>query len=427
MTEHNDQFEPELDGFPIDMSPERIQGRDAVEVLATEFVDRSRRGERVTIDQYVSKYPQFEHQIRDLFPMIAALEQLKTEREAECLRRQLPESFEIKQLGDCEIVREIGRGAMGIVFEGLQGPLKRRVAVKLLPWRFSAVPRWRERFESEALMIAQLKHPNIVPIYSMGEHDEYAYFVMQYVHGVSLDCVIRRLRENAGVIYANEVEQLGHGLEVGVTNSQQSLRGGDFQHRELRRDSWSGFAKVVVQVAKALAYAHGEGILHNDIKPANLLLTPAGRASVTDFGLARNFEEAGEGENRLTGTLRYMAPERFELRQDQRSDLYSLGVTLYELATQQPVFRADDRSELIHQICTDIPRRPRILNRDIPPALETIILTAIARDPDERYQKASLLATDLLRFINGKSVLGHGSTLLQRTVRRFRQWRTRRT
>ena len=425
MTAQDDQFEPELDGFPVDMNTGRIQGRDAVELLATEFIERTRLGERVTIDDYVEKHPQFEQQIRELFPMIAALEQWKTEREADCLRRQLPESFEIKQLGDCEIVREIGRGAMGIVFEGLQGPLKRRVAVKLLPWRFSAVPRWRERFDSEALTIAQLKHPNIVPIYSMGEHNEYAYFVMQFVNGVSLDHVIRRLRENAGVVYADEI---GHGQQDAEsinTNSPQLSTAGGFQHRELRSDSWSGFAKVIVQVAHALAYAHGEGILHNDIKPANLLLTPAGRASVTDFGLARNFEEANEGENRLTGTLRYMAPERFEFQQDQRSDLYALGVTLYELVTQQPVFRAEDRAELIHQICHHVPRRPRILNREIPKALETIILTAIARNPDDRYQKASSFATDLLRFINGRTVEGHGSSLFQRTVRRFRGWNTR--
>lgn len=414
MAESDEQFEPEIDGFPVDLTPERIKGRDSVELLASEFLDRTRNGDSVTIEDYVAKYPQMETQIRELFPTIMMLEQWKGEREAECLRRQLPESFSIEQLGDCEIVREVGRGGMGIVFEALQGPLKRQVAVKLLPWRFSAVPRWRERFEQEALTVARLKHPNIVPIYSLGKHEGYAYFVMQFIDGVGLDVIIRRLLDVKGVKYSDEIRQ--RNLASG-TSPNSATHG--FQHQELRRDSWSGFAKVAVQVSQALNHAHAEGVLHNDIKPANLLLTAAGRLSVTDFGLAKSLEDAGE-ERRVTGTLRYMAPERFNLDHDARSDLYSLGVTLYELATQRPFVQAEDRTEMIRIICEDDACRPRLLNREIPKSLETIILTAIDRNPDQRYQKASEFTADLLRFINGKTVRGHGTSRFQRSWNRIR-------
>ncbi len=411
MPEPDEQFEPEIDGFPVDFSPERVHGRDSVELLATEFLDRTRAGEPVTIDDYVTKYPEMEDQIRELFPTIMMLEQWKGEREAECLRRQLPESFSIKEFGDCEIVREIGRGGMGIVFEALQGPLKRQVAVKLLPWRFSAVPRWRERFEQEALTVAKLKHPNIVPIYSLGKHEGYAYFVMQFIDGIGLDLVIRRLRDVNGVRYSDEIRHKPTSNSTSVTHG--------FHHQELRRDSWSGFAKVAVQVSQALSHAHGEGVLHNDIKPGNLLLTSAGRLSVTDFGLAKSLEDAGE-ERRVTGTLRYMAPERFDLGHDARSDLYSLGVTLYELVTQRPFRQCDDRTEMIRQICEEPPCLPRTYNREIPKALETIIMTAVERDPEDRYQKASEFTGDLLRFINGKSVQGRGNSRLKRSWTRLR-------
>src|SRR5262249_49363006 len=168
--------------------------------------------------------------------------------------------------------------------------------------------------------------------------------------------------------------------------------------------------RIGVQVAEALAYAHSQGIVHRDIKPSNLMLDTSGTVWVTDFGLART-----EGPSDLTqegdipGTLRYMAPERFDRRCDRRSDVYSLGLTLYELLTLRPPFDETERGLLIKQVTQSEPPRPRRLNRRIPRDLETIVLKAIEKQPDRRYQSAEELADDLRRFQAGGARRGEGS------------------
>src|SRR5262249_9592636 len=150
-----------------------------------------------------------------------------------------------------------------------------------------------------------------------------------------------------------------------------------------------------------LAYAHNQGILHRDIKPANLLLDETGNVWVTDFGLAKANTDSDDLTHTgdIVGTFRYLAPERFNGRGDLRSDVYGLGLTLYELLTLRPAFAEKDRNRLVKQVLHDEPTRPRKLNRGVPRDLETVVLKAIARDPAHRYQTPALMADDLKRFL----------------------------
>jgi eukaryotic-like serine/threonine-protein kinase len=442
-----DTFEAAIDGFAVVSRAGR--GRETLESLATEFAERTRKGSQPTIEEYARKYPHLAAEIREFFPTVAVLEQWKLDKESECLRRNVPTEFKLKRLGNCELVREIGRGGMGIVFEATDERSGQRVAVKVLPWRFGAsVPRWRERFLKEAETVTRLRHDNIVPIYRIGDQDDYIYYVMQLVNGVSLDRVIQQLR--------------GPATSTPPDRAQWVVR---------KRD-WPAFAGIINQAASALCFAHVRGVLHNDVKPGNLLLDADRRVLVTDFGLARSLEskqaETGgrrpdvggqpkaEGGRRkaesggtpaslnsqlsapspltthhspltasgegLSGTLRYMAPERFEIHADERSDVYSLGATLYELATLRPAFTEPDRQRLVELIANADFVPPADVVPDIPRPLETMVLKAMAADPADRYQSVAEFAADLIRFQNGQPIQARRPGGMWR---RWRKWMSR--
>ncbi len=171
------------------------------------------------------------------------------------------------------------------------------------------------------------------------------------------------------------------------------------------RTYWQGIARIGVQVADALDYAHSQGVLHRDIKPSNLLLDNHGHIWVTDFGLAKLDDQQNlTGSGDILGTLRYMPPEGFEGRHDARGDVYSLGITLYEMLALRPAFDGTDRARLIRLVTADAPERLRKLNRDVPRNLETVIHKAIDRDPEHRYQTAADLAEDLRLFVEDRPV-----------------------
>lgn len=397
-----------------------------LERLASVFADQLRDGRPATISQYAEAHPALAEEIRELFPVILAMETSKRERENPAMRREIPQQFSFDRLGDCRIVREIGRGGMGVVFEARRGANDERVAVKWFPWRVTAMSHLRERFEQEARTVERLKHPNIVPLLGTGEADGHPFYVMQYIDGVSLDWVLRRLSEADLLLFESEIElqrQASDRTGQSIAKPKKHMAGsksanaaamqidranaaGSFQTLQgVRRNSWRLFASIVAQAGRAIDYAHRQGVLHNDIKPANLLMDRRGRVFVTDFGLARPLDPpdnaSGQG---LAGTLRYMAPERFSGCFDELSDSYSLGITLYELATQRPVFDAADRMELVEAITEVGPTPPREINNEIPRDLETIILKAIRCDPDERYYSTEAFVADLLRFMKGERI-----------------------
>lgn len=378
--------------------PHDEQTRDPLEVALTEFTEEKRRGRFPTIEEYVERYPALAAQIRELFPLIENLEQWKSDKEVECLKRNVPKEFSFDRLGEYKLLNELGRGGMGVVFRAVHITSQRSVAIKLLPWRYAAdMPVWKERLQREASTIAALKHPNIVPIYSFSEDQGYYYYVMQLVDGVGLDKVIQDLKQQR----PQQKTSAGSTLQGSVN--------------VLTRDSWRGFAKIAEQVALALAYAHKQGVPHNDIKPSNLLLRSNGQVIVTDFGIGRREDdEIAASDDHAVGTLRYMAPERWEGILGPPGDIYALGATLYELSTQTPVFRDQNRSRLVEDILHREPVRPRQVVPGFPTPLERIILKAMAKSADKRYATAHALAADLRRFMNRQPVHAAKKTFAER-------------
>jgi serine/threonine protein kinase len=421
MSEPHESSEASLEGLPVPSDAERFRARVPLEILVSRFADSVRRGERPSIEDYALRYRDWAEQIRELFPLIESLERWKVDKEVECLRRNVPDEFPVRQLGDYQFVRELGRGGMGIVFEAVHQQSGRHDAVKLLPWRYAAdMAQWKERFQREAATIARLRHPNIVRVYSFGTDEGYCYYAMQLIEGISLDRIIRGLRETGELVLFDEIRR-SRGESVAASPPANST-GVESASLHLRRDSWKEFAQIAKQVALALGHAHESGVRHNDVKPANLLLESGGRVIVTDFGIGRRREDdlAGNDEHG-TGTLRYMAPERLFGSGDARSDVYALGATLYELCTLRPAFDVEDRRKLVELILKSPPPRPRQIIPQFPRALETIILNAMSPEPGDRYPFAEALAADLLRFINGQPISSTRPGLIRRAWRSGRR------
>jgi serine/threonine protein kinase len=456
MNHSSDHTDAVLHGLPVSSDPENFRAREPLEVLISRFADAVRRGEQPSIEEYARRYSEWADQIRELFPLIQTLEHWKTDKEMECLRRSVPQEFPIRQLGPYRLICELGRGGMGIVFEAEDESSGQHRAIKLLPWRYATgMAQWEEQFQREAKTIAGLQHANIVRVYAFGTHEGYCYYVMDLIAGVSLDWIIRRLREANDLDFGEEIHRAGRDdlADAAFPAAARTAAGlACRSNRGLRQDSWREFANIALSVALALAHAHEAGVLHNDIKPANLLLDGEGNVIVTDFGIGRRTaleaEHANDSEDvrravstdttncggqsppgifsdnasppspeQQVGTLRYMAPERLLGHCDVRTDVYSLGVTLYELATQTPAFAAEDRRALMELIVKAQFVPPRQVVPLIPRPLETIILNAMLADPQDRYHSAAALASDLLRFINNEPVADHRPGIVRRTAR----------
>lgn len=284
------------------------------------------------------------------------------------------------QLGDFHLIREVGRSGMGVVYEAEQLSLHRQVALKVLPFAATIDPRQLQRFKNEATAATHLRHENIVPIYAVGCERGVHYYAMQFVDGQSLAALIAGLRRPP----ADESGAASAGSTVPVTRFATERDPNGPTHFD-----W--VAGLGRQAAPALEHAHQAGIVHRDVKPGNLLLDSRGQLWVTDFGLAQVTGDTGltvTGE--LLGTLRYASPEQALGRRgvmDHRSDVYSLGATLYELLTLRPPFDGRDRHELLRQISDEDPPTPRSINSAIPVGLETIVLKALRKDPVDLYAR----------------------------------------
>jgi serine/threonine protein kinase/WD40 repeat protein/tetratricopeptide (TPR) repeat protein len=422
------------------------QVRDPVEVLAEEFVERRRRGDVPSLKEYVDRYPDLADEIREVFPALVVMDEIDPRSVDQCPSLggtvDIHGQPKIQQLGDFRILREVGRGGMGVVYEARQESLGRHVALKVLPGTFAGREQFRERFQREARAAARLHHTNIVPIFGVGEDLGVLYYAMQFIQGQSLDTVledVKKLRGTAPEVNLAEQATLSPSCAVAA----RGLLTGHFARADLtvsdahapqspalpkpptdvtRSDLgnqpearyYRSIARLGAQAAEALAYAHAQGILHRDIKPSNLLLDAQGTLWITDFGLAKtegwdDLTHSGE----LIGTLRYMAPERFEGKSDARTDVYALGVTLYEMLTLRPPFSASDRIALMGQITCDAPPGIRRLAPILPRDLETIVQKAMAREPAARYATAQEMALDLRRFLENRPIKARRSSAFE--------------
>jgi eukaryotic-like serine/threonine-protein kinase len=329
-----------------------------------------------------------------------------------------------------DVIRELGRGGMGVVYEALELALGRRVALKVLPPMAAGLTA-AERFRREARAAGKLHHTNIVPIFGVGSDGALLYYAMQLIEGEGLDRLIVRLCRDQVVPLTSRPRN-----ELDLTRAAPATRHptpagsatGPPSEKSGRLTPSSGgsslaharsVARIGRQVADALEYAHKSGFLHRDIKPSNILIDAAGTAWIADFGLAKTVEaeEALTHTGDIVGTLRYMPPERFDGRSDARGDVYALGATLYELLTLRPAFHDLDRTQLIERVLSAEPVRPRQLDRRVPQDLETIILKAMAKDPARRYAMAGQMAEDLRRFLEGRTITARRVGLRERVVR----------
>ncbi|MEO8272385.1 MAG: serine/threonine-protein kinase, partial [Aureliella sp.] len=353
--------------------------RHPVEILAEEFADRLRRGENPSIEEYAQRLPEQSDTIRKVFAPILAIERLSDGQLADHQfeSRTMRLARDHTQLGDFRIVRQVGRGGMGIVYEAIQQSLGRRVALKVLTPDVAGTAEQLRRFQMEATTFAKLHHTNIVPVFGIGDADGLHFYAMQFIDGVTL---------------ASAIAQLSRPQSKATGQTHGALE------HALASKSPSEFMRTVAQigcdVAGALQYAHEHGIVHRDIKPGNLMLEGA-TVWVTDFGIAKLTDETSQTKTGLLlGTLRYMAPEQFNGQADARSDIYSLGLTLFELLTLHPAFSDTTHATLIKAKLNEARLRLRALRPDVPRDLETIILKSGASDSNSRYQTAEALAED---------------------------------
>jgi eukaryotic-like serine/threonine-protein kinase len=326
------------------------------------------------------------------------------------------------RLGDFRILREAGRGGMGVVYEAEQLSLHRRVALKVLPFASALDSRQLQRFRLEAQAAAQLHHSNIVPVYSVGVERGVHYYAMQFIDGRTIAEVIDELRQLNGPEKSPRLRS--DQTTTALAEAQQPTRPESPTSpltpgtSNRGRSFFEAVARLGIQAAESLEYAHSLGVVHRDVKPANLMVDDRGHLWITDFGLAQlNAESGPTMTGDLLGTLRYMSPEQALGRRgvvDHRADVYSLGVTLYELLTLRPALDGRDRQELLRQIAFEEPPPPRHITPSIPRELETIILKAIAREPEARYATAQELADDLRRFLEHKPIRARRPTLAER-------------
>jgi serine/threonine protein kinase/WD40 repeat protein len=460
-------------------------GRDAVEQLLESFLARWRRGERPNPEDYAARCPERADEIRELFPALVEMEQLKPPDAAATgpVERPSPRpepaarpaAAHPERLGDYRILRVVGEGGMGVVYEAEHESLSNRVALKVMHPRFRADGSHLRRFRQEARSAARLHHTNIVPVFDFGEQGGICYYAMQYIAGVGLNDVLNdvcRLREEsaraakagtgegrddrrtepvgdtasvparglltgrfatapptpAGSDAPTSLSEPGHETPtapVGASESpapvpklaaSEDNSGSSSFARQPGAIYFREIARLGSQVADALDYAHRQGIIHRDIKPSNLLLDAQGNVWVTDFGLAKLMEGDDLSQSRdLVGTLRYMSPERFRGVTDRRGDIYAVGATFYEMLALRPAFDENDQIRLIDQITHQPPAPLRDQDRRGPRDLETIVLKALAKDPDDRFATAGDLRDELRRFLENRPIrsrrLGTGERL----------------
>jgi serine/threonine protein kinase len=288
-----------------------------------------------------------------------------------------------RHVDEYQLISLLGKGGMARVYLGLDTRLKRYVAIKIVDAPFRDRQEYRERFRREAQAVAQLQHPNVIHLYHYGEADELLYMAMPYIEGANLAHLIHSYRQEDAWMPAGEV------------------------------------ARLVREIGQALDYAHRQGVIHRDVKPSNIMLDKSGQAILTDFGLALLVETGTQAE--VFGTPHYMAPEQVQssAAAGPASDLYSLGVMLYEMATGEVPFDAENPMDVAVMHVNEAPRSPVELRPDLSLAVAGVILKALAKEPEERYATGAALADALEAALQGLPPTAPSRSVPERVTQAF--------
>ncbi|QDV58905.1 serine/threonine-protein kinase [Rosistilla oblonga] len=437
---------------------------DEQQLLVAELLDdyacRLERGDETGAQQLLADHPELNGSwgmhLESLRALCRATREAQPDNEVEAPAAHEEVSIDGATLGDYRLGREIGRGGMGVVYEATQLSLRRNVALKVLPFAAVLDSQQVARFRNEAQAAASLHHPHIVPVFAVGCERGVHYYSMQLIDGQSLEQVFDEPRPSEVTDPSGrdapcrvEIPQNQTTLDAPLPASRprqlapadRSAQPVPFADRSTQAgagdrtqvgntgcgpDEIQRTVELMICVADALDFAHQQGVVHRDVKPSNLLVDSGGKVWVADFGLAR---VRGLGnltaEGKVMGTARYMSPEQIAGRQqeiDHRTDIYSLGITLYELLCKRPAFESQDRERLFHAIQHSGPVPLRRVNPAVALDLETIVLKAIAKRKDDRYATAGELAEDLRRFLEGKPTLARRPTRVELAFR----WAVRR-
>jgi serine/threonine protein kinase len=416
-----------------------INKDELLDKIVEDYTRRTRDGDAPEIAAYKRKYPSIADEIEDVLSSVAMIEGLKAETRdphSDASSIKIADLSGMKQLGDYVLIREVGRGGMGVVFEAVHQSLGRRVALKVMLEHELESEKQIARFRREAQAAARLHHTNIVSVFGVGESNGYHYYVMEYIDGISLKSAVQSLTGVDDVEFQNQTAvdhdhstvsnselSLSTDLEttetpgdqtqemvVPTSNSTSGIHAGQDRYR------WVG--KIGAQVADALGYSHQLGILHRDIKPANLMLDDKGQVWITDFGLVKiSDEEQITKTGAVLGTPQYLAPESLKGKYDQQSETYCLGLSLYELATLKPAFAAGSHAEVFSRIIHETAAPPAKVDASIPRDLATIIEKAISKDPKQRYQNAFNLRDDLRAFVEDRPISARRPSLIEQGMR----------
>ncbi len=420
------------------------------EVLLDQLAEIVRGGDDEKLETFLSTHRDQQQQLRQMLPTVRVMAQMGVVGEADNAE-VAPDHDAMrwaggKTLGDFRIIREIGYGGMGVVYLAEQVSLHRQVALKILPLAAVMDPRQLQRFKNEVQAVALLQHANIVPVYSVGSERGVHYYAMQYIAGHTLADVIAHLRRLAGIgpveEHATDRSSKRSEINAALTRDFQSavpLGSPTAETQPMaalstaisegsQSERFRSVARLMIQAAEALDHAHTRGVLHRDVKPGNLMVDATGNLWILDFGLARLEGDLGmtmTGD--MVGTLRYMSPEQALTKRvvvDHRTDIYSLGATLYELLTLRAAYEASDRQEMLKRIAFEDPRGLRKIDAAIPAELETITQKAMEKSPTDRYETAQNMADDLRRYLDNQPILAKPPSLVDRTIKWSRRHRS---
>jgi uncharacterized membrane protein len=389
---------PQFSKEPPPLEGPETEHEERLAQLLSQLSEERRCGRHPDINTVAAQHPDLAAELRELWGAVLLAEEFAhplsggRKPPEPTLRGLTPPAQSIaphtsQVFGDYELLEEIGHGGMGIVYKAHQRSLNRTVALKMILRGELATPEDRTRFRTEAQAAAHLEHPNIVPVYDASEHEGQAYFSMRFVEGQTLAALLAR---------------------------------GPLRPRDA--------ARYLATISRAVQYAHEHGILHRDLKPSNILIDQKDEPHITDFGLAKRVSgEAAVAERTATGAIvgtpAYMAPEQVSNRRgtpSRLSDVYSLGIILYEMLTGRPPFQAPTPVDTLLLVLDQDPVRPRLLNPGVDVDLEMICLRCIQKEPELRYPSAGALATDLEAYLHGEALSVYSGRLASVFNRTFR-------